>query len=298
MIRLLLITIFIFYSVSGLAFTIIAHKGFHNNHANRFNDCSTLNLTNLGSKHSENTINAVDSALRMGASMAEIDLRLTKDNKIVVFHDRSLECKTNGKGLVRDKTLAQLKTLDAYYNLSFDGGKSFPLRGRGRGKIQELSDYIKLFPNQAFHFNPKDKTKEEVESLISYLGRMTKKARKNSFFWGEIKQYNFIKYKYPDFGRFLTNGGQTRKCFNFLKLWYKVLNWSHLPEYCLYFKNITIDVTDYFPFKLEFFSKLFIKYNIQLWGYNVLSNNMLLKLKDIDWSGVITPRIGSVLKNE
>jgi len=40
----------------------------------------------------------------------ELDVRLTKDHKVVVYHDATLERLSNGVGLVRDKTLKELKT--------------------------------------------------------------------------------------------------------------------------------------------------------------------------------------------
>ena len=52
---------------------------------------------------------------------------------MVVFHDWTLDCRTDGTAPVRDKTLAELKRLDVGYGYTADGGKTFPLRGRGVG---------------------------------------------------------------------------------------------------------------------------------------------------------------------
>lgn len=281
----------LFYSFASYSFTLIAHKGFHNNHANEYGKCSTLNLIDMGAEHGENTFAAVEKALFYGADMAEIDLQLTKDGKLVVFHDSELDCKTNGKGKISDYTLKELKKLDAYYNLSFDGGKSYPLRGRGVREIRELSEYIKKFPNTPFHFNPKGKTDAELERLINVLRLMSKESRSKSAFWGALWQYKKIKKVFPEFGIFLTNGWQTLHCLNFVRIWPLILSWGIFPNSCKWYNNITIDLDDYFPYGFDYYSQYFIKNGIHLWGYNVIDPSQAEKLKDLGWAGVITPNI-------
>ncbi len=61
----------------------------------------------------ENTLAAFRRAIALGAAVIEIDLRGTKDGKIVVLHDETLDRTTNGTGRVTDHDLAELKTLDA-----------------------------------------------------------------------------------------------------------------------------------------------------------------------------------------
>ena len=52
--------------------------------------------------------------------MLELDVGVTKDNHVVVMHDTSVDRTTNGKGLIKDYTLKQIKKLDnAYW---FSGG--------------------------------------------------------------------------------------------------------------------------------------------------------------------------------
>jgi len=49
----------------------------------------------------------------MGADMVELDVQLTSDKEVVVFHDDKISRCTDGKGIIADHTLAQLKKLDA-----------------------------------------------------------------------------------------------------------------------------------------------------------------------------------------
>lgn len=59
----------------------------------------------------ENSIQAIQNCINMGIDMVEIDVRITKDNKLVVIHDKTLNRTTTGKGLVSEWTLDSLKTL-------------------------------------------------------------------------------------------------------------------------------------------------------------------------------------------
>lgn len=61
----------------------------------------------------ENTLAAFELALKVGSNGIELDVHLTKDGEVVVIHDHTLDRTTNGKGLVENHTLAELKELDA-----------------------------------------------------------------------------------------------------------------------------------------------------------------------------------------
>ncbi|MCM3628473.1 glycerophosphodiester phosphodiesterase [Paenibacillus glycanilyticus] len=61
----------------------------------------------------ENTMAAFDRALDCGADLIELDVQLTKDGEIVVFHDLNTGKTTNGHGPLSDYTLAELRELDA-----------------------------------------------------------------------------------------------------------------------------------------------------------------------------------------
>jgi len=61
----------------------------------------------------ENTLAAFREAIAAGADGIEFDVRITKDNEAVVFHDRKLRRTTGKKGTVADLTSAELCKLDA-----------------------------------------------------------------------------------------------------------------------------------------------------------------------------------------
>ena len=63
----------------------------------------------------ENSIIAFKKAAELGVHGFEIDIRLTKDEEIIVFHDEFIDRTTNGSGRVSDMTLSELKTYDLGY---------------------------------------------------------------------------------------------------------------------------------------------------------------------------------------
>lgn len=73
-------------------FTVIAHRGDHINYP-------------------ENTLAAYEQAIKDGADYVEIDLRTTKDGRLISLHNESVDRMTNGTGRVKDLTLEAIKKL-------------------------------------------------------------------------------------------------------------------------------------------------------------------------------------------
>lgn len=73
----------------------------------------------------ENTMSAFQAAFDLGASGVELDVSLTKDEQIVVFHDIVLDRTTNGSGFLWNYDYNSIKRLDAgaWFSPSFVGEK-------------------------------------------------------------------------------------------------------------------------------------------------------------------------------
>jgi len=73
----------------------------------------------------ENTMAAFKAAVSMEADMIELDVLLSKDKVPVVFHDEKLDKKSNGKGLVSNYNLEELKEFDAgsWFSREFENEK-------------------------------------------------------------------------------------------------------------------------------------------------------------------------------
>ena len=67
----------------------------------------------LASKAPENTLASLRAAHAAGLSWVEIDVQLSQDGQVVVFHDQRLGRCTDGSGTLRQHTWQQLKQLDA-----------------------------------------------------------------------------------------------------------------------------------------------------------------------------------------
>ena len=58
----------------------------------------------------ENTLEAFDLAVRMGAHGVELDVHLCRSGELVVAHDETVDRVSDGTGRIRDLSLKELKT--------------------------------------------------------------------------------------------------------------------------------------------------------------------------------------------
>ncbi len=66
-------------------------------------------------KYPENTLLAFEKACELGADVVEFDVRESSDGALVIMHDDMLDRTTDGRGLVAQYRLAELKRLNASY---------------------------------------------------------------------------------------------------------------------------------------------------------------------------------------
>lgn len=59
----------------------------------------------------ENSIKAIEGAIKMGVDIVEIDLHKTKDGQLIVMHDSRLDRITNGKGEIAESNLEDIRKL-------------------------------------------------------------------------------------------------------------------------------------------------------------------------------------------
>jgi glycerophosphoryl diester phosphodiesterase len=71
----------------------------------------------------ENTLVAFARAAALGAHMIELDVQLTRDGQVIVMHDWTLERTTDGAGAVRERSLTEIRRLDAgaWFGSAFRG---------------------------------------------------------------------------------------------------------------------------------------------------------------------------------
>jgi len=61
----------------------------------------------------ENTLRSIERAIHVGVDAVEIDVHLTRDKKLVVIHDDTVDRTTNGSGTVSSFSLEEIRRLDA-----------------------------------------------------------------------------------------------------------------------------------------------------------------------------------------
>ena len=71
----------------------------------------------------ENTLAAIKMGNAHSFVAVEFDVKLSRDNVVLLMHDASLERTTNGVGLVAEKDIQELETLDAgaWHSAQFQG---------------------------------------------------------------------------------------------------------------------------------------------------------------------------------
>ncbi|MBX9929240.1 MAG: hypothetical protein K2X99_10035 [Gemmatimonadaceae bacterium] len=93
----------------------------------------------------ENTVAAITAAVALGVDAVEFDVRLSADGEVFVLHDPTLERTTDGVGPAEARHMRELRTVDAGYRWTPDGGRTFPFRGRGI-RIPTLDEVLDALP--------------------------------------------------------------------------------------------------------------------------------------------------------
>lgn len=113
----------------------------------------------------ENTLLSFRKGLEMGANGIELDLQGTKDGKIVIFHDNTIDAKSNGTGRICDYTYDELLQMDfgSWKNESFAGTK-----------ICLFEDFAKEFLDKDLTFAIELKAKNIEEKSLAIIRKYQK----------------------------------------------------------------------------------------------------------------------------
>lgn len=132
--------------------TLIAHRGVHQTfplEGLKNDTCTAAIIETPTHEYLENTIPSIKKAFENGADIVEIDIHPTTDNRLAVFHDWTIDCRTNGRGVTHEQSMEYLKTLDIAYGYTADGGKTYPLRGKGIGMMLTLEEVLMHFQEKS-----------------------------------------------------------------------------------------------------------------------------------------------------
>jgi len=145
-----------------------------------------LNIAHQGGEDEfpSNTLYAFKKSVRAGADMLELDVGVTRDGKVVVSHDTTLDRTTSGRGTIESRTLEQIRRLDAAYWFAKGGEdayahdrkrKAYTFRGIATGKrkppkgfsrrdfrVPTLRQVMKAFPRTPINIEVKGRTPDEA----------------------------------------------------------------------------------------------------------------------------------------
>ncbi|HSJ37208.1 MAG TPA: glycerophosphodiester phosphodiesterase [Planococcus sp. (in: firmicutes)] len=123
----------------------------------------------------ENSMAAFKKAASFGVDGFEIDIRLTSDEELIVFHDEFVDRTTDGAGKVSDLTLEKLRTFDLGYHFeNLEGQNSYREKNE---KIVTLHELLKEFPEMYINIDMKDSPETYEGSLMpSKLWRLIESA--------------------------------------------------------------------------------------------------------------------------
>ena len=113
----------------------------------------------------ENTLPAFARALEQGAAVLETDVHATRDGVVVVYHDERVDRTTDGEGAISELDFAALRRLDAGFDFSPDGGRSFPWRGRGL-RVATLAEAFEACPGARFNIELKSEEPALVDGTL------------------------------------------------------------------------------------------------------------------------------------
>ncbi|RKQ95331.1 glycerophosphodiester phosphodiesterase family protein [Maricaulis maris] len=189
-------------------------------------DCTAVLIDPPQHGFIENTLPSMAAAFAAGASRIEIDIHPTTDGEFAVFHDWTLDCRTDGSGVVREQSMMTLRTLDAGYGYTADGGETWPLRGTAVGAIPTLGEVLEAFPEGDFLFNIKSNDASEADRLLAYLDARAVDTDRLIVFAASRPDARLAELR-PDLRRM--SRARIRAC----GLSYLAWGWSgHVPEVC------------------------------------------------------------------
>lgn len=206
----------------------------------------------------ENTIPSMEAAFNAGADIVEIDVHPTTDGEFAIFHDWTLDCRTDGTGITRDHTMEELRKLDIGYGYTADNGKTYPFRGKELGPMPTLNEVLTHFPNKEFLIHIKSNDPTEGEKLAKYLTSKYSDERISQLsVYGGNEPIETLKSTLPDLR--VMSKETLKSCL----LSYELLSWTgYIPQSC---KNTLIHLPE--------------EYASYLWGF---PHKFINRLEDVN----------------
>ena len=210
--------------------SILAHRGLAQTYDKAGLTAETCTATRIHPPvhaYLENTIPSMRAAFELGADVVELDVHPTTDGHFAVFHDWTVDCRTEGQGVTREHTLAQLKALDVGYGYTADGGKTFPFRGKGVGLLPALDEVFVAFPDKRLLIHIKSNDPNEGQLLAARLAKLPNAQLNRIMVYGGEEPIAVLRQKLSALRV------MSRRTLKDCLIRYALLGWTgYVPEAC------------------------------------------------------------------
>lgn len=107
-------------------------------------------------------------AYALNVDVLETDIRLTRDNIPVIFHDETLDRTTNGKGKIIDYSFEELQEINLGYMFRDEKTGEYPYR-ESNYRIVSLSDFLEKFPKIKVNLDIKDEIRRAPKVILDVI---------------------------------------------------------------------------------------------------------------------------------
>ena len=139
------------------------------------------------------TMYAFQRAAAMGVDVLEMDVHSTKDGVLVLMHDETVDCTTDGSGLIKEMTFEELSQLDAGHDWTQEGSQDTIYRGQGI-KVPALAELFQKFPDTRMNIEIKQADPSISAALCQLIRqyKMTDKVLVASFRTQSIQEFRQV----------------------------------------------------------------------------------------------------------
>ncbi|WP_318507019.1 glycerophosphodiester phosphodiesterase family protein [Bacillus sp. T3] len=179
---------------------LLAHRGVAQTFSMegiKWNTCTAERIYKPEHPYLENTLSSIQAAFEQGADLVEFDIKRTKDDQFAVFHDATLDCRTNANGEPSQYTMSELKELDIGYGYTADDGQTYQFRGKGIGLMPSMTEVLSQFSKQDLLIHIKSNRKEDGKLLALYLDELPQEQQKLITVYGDNEPIKVVKEKLP-----------------------------------------------------------------------------------------------------
>ena len=224
----------------------------------------------------ENTLSAINLAWQRVADGVEIDVRLSKDNKIIVIHNRKIKSTSRKNVLVKSQTLEYLKKLDV--------GRTRKSKLNSE-KIPTLNEVLLTVPSNKYLFIEIKCGIEIIPYLKIVLGQSHIDSDQIKLIGFGLAKMSVIKNNFPEYEVFLNKRIHGGKIFPGKSLWDNLILKLKLNALdglnVSYTKVLNSEVIEKFKFN---------KLKIFVWTIN--DSDAALQLKYLGVDGIMSDRSG------